>query len=425
MSDKNKNYDILRFATIGNVDDGKSTLIGRLLYDLGEVYDDQYEAIKKSSEESGSDYVNLALLTDGLKAEREQGITIDVAYRYFATDKRKFIIADCPGHVQYTRNMITGASQVNAVVLLIDARHGMTEQTKRHILLSSLMQVKHLVLCINKMDLVEFSQERYDEICNDCNNFLSKLQIPDIRYIPISALDGDNVVNRSDKMSWYEGTTFLYAIENMNVSNDSNFITPRFPVQRVIRPFCDEYHDYRGYAGMVESGVFRKGEDVTILPSGFKSKISKIDTPKGEVDEAFYPMCVNILLEDEYDISRGDMLAKPNNMPNVSQDIELILIWMNETALQPRKKYIIKHNTREVNVLVKDIRYKLDVNTLHRQEEDKNIGLNDIARVHVRTSSPLFYDEYSHNKNNGYVIFIDEFTNETVGAGLIVIKNQH
>jgi sulfate adenylyltransferase subunit 1 len=414
------NMDLLRFTTAGSVDDGKSTLIGRLLYDSKAIFADQLEAIEKTSDQKGYGYVNLALLTDGLRAEREQGITIDVAYRYFATPKRKFIIADTPGHIQYTRNMVTGASTANLAIVLVDARHGVVEQTRRHSFIASLLQIKHLVLCINKMDLVEYKQETYDKIKTDFEQFSSKLDIPDIHYIPISALNGDNVVDKSKNMDWYQGGTLLYTLENVHIASDANFIDSRYPVQFVIRPQTDEFHDFRGYAGKVEGGIFRKGEEVLALPSGFTSKIKSIHTIDGELEEAFPPMSVTITLEDEIDISRGDMIAKTGNQPNVSQDVELMICWLSEKKLQLNGKYAIKHTTRDARCVVKDIRYKVNISTLHKNEEEKEIGLNDIGRIVIRTTTPLLFDSYRKNRTTGSIILIDEFTNETVGAGMII-----
>ncbi len=419
-SQKYLNMDLLRFTTAGSVDDGKSTLIGRLLYDSKAIFDDQLEAIEEVSNRKGKGYVDLSLLTDGLRAEREQGITIDVAYRYFATPKRKFIIADTPGHIQYTRNMVTGASTANLAIILIDARKGVIEQTCRHSFIASLLQIKHVIVCINKMDLVDFSEEVFEKIQKDYSDFASKLSIPDIRFIPISALMGDNVVDKSENMTWYNGSTLLYTLENVNISSDQNFVDARFPVQYVIRPQSDEFHDFRGYAGRVEGGVFKPGDEVIALPSGFSSKIKTIETLDGQLAEAFAPMSVTITLETEIDISRGDMLVKANNQPEISQDIELMICWLNEKKLTPNGKYIIRHTTKEARCVVKDIRYKMDINSLHRVEDDKTIGLNDIGRILIRTTAPLFYDSYTKNRFTGSIILIDEFTNETVGAGMII-----
>ncbi|MFT6967120.1 MAG: sulfate adenylyltransferase subunit 1 [Marivirga sp.] len=412
--------DLLRFSTAGSVDDGKSTLIGRLMYDTKSIFQDQIEAIEASSKNRGDEHINLALLTDGLKAEREQGITIDVAYRYFATPKRKFIIADTPGHIQYTRNMVTGASTANLAIILIDARKGVIEQTKRHSFIASLLQIKHIIVCINKMDLVDYSEEVFERIKAEYLSFDAKLEIPDIRFIPISALNGDNVVDKSTNMDWYQGPSLLWTLENVQVASDRNFIDARFPVQWVIRPQSDKYHDYRGYAGVVSGGIFRKGEEVTILPSGFTSKIKSINTMDGELEEAFSPMSVSINLEDEIDISRGDMLAKPNNQPTVGQDIELMICWLNPAPLKLGGKYLIKHTTNEAKCIIKDVKYKVNVNTLEKHDEDKAIGANDIGRITLKTAKPLLYDSYRKNRYTGSVILIDEFSHETVGAGMII-----
>ncbi len=416
-----ENMELLRFTTAGSVDDGKSTLIGRLLYDSKSIFEDQYEAIKQSSARRGEEGVNLALLTDGLKAEREQGITIDVAYRYFSTPSRKFIIADTPGHIQYTRNMVTGASTANVALILIDARKGVVEQTKRHSFIASLLQIPHLVICINKMDLVDYSEEVYERIKDEFSQFSYKLDVKDVHFIPISALKGDNVVDRSEKTPWYDGTTLLYYLENVHIGSDHNFIDCRFPVQYVIRPNTDEYHDYRGYSGRIAGGVFKKGDNVMVLPSGFTSKITKIDTYDGELEEAFPPSSVTILLEDEIDISRGDMIVRENNSPTMGQDIELMICWFNDSKpLQLRGKYVIRQTTQELRCIIKEIRYKMNVNTLHRDQEDKTVNMNDIARITIRTTKPLYYDSYRRNRITGSLLFIDENTNETVGAGMII-----
>jgi sulfate adenylyltransferase subunit 1 len=419
-SQKYLEMDLLRFTTAGSVDDGKSTLIGRLLYDSKAIFEDQLDAIEEVSNRKGKGYVDLSLLTDGLRAEREQGITIDVAYRYFATPKRKFIISDTPGHIQYTRNMVTGASTANLAIILVDARKGVIEQTCRHSFIASLLQIKHVIVCINKMDLVEFKQDVFEKIQQDYKDFASKLSIPDIRFIPISALLGDNVVDRSENMKWYEGSTLLHTLENVNISSDQNFVDARFPVQYVIRPQSDEFHDFRGYAGRVEGGVFKPGDEVVALPSGFSSKIKTIETIDGQLAEAYPPMSVTITLETEIDISRGDMLVKANNQPQNSQDVELMICWLNEKKLVPNGKYVIRHTTKEARCIVKEVRYKMNINTLHRVEDDTTIGLNDIGRILIRTTSPLFYDSYTKNRFTGSVILIDEFTNETVGAGMII-----
>lgn len=419
-SEKYLNMDLLRFTTAGSVDDGKSTLIGRLLYDSKAIFQDQLEAIEKTSEKMGDGYVNLALLTDGLRAEREQGITIDVAYRYFATPRRKFIIADTPGHIQYTRNMVTGASTANLAIVLVDARHGVVEQTNRHAFIASLLQIKHLVLCVNKMDLVDYDQQAFEKIVEEFETFSHKLDIPDIHYIPISALKGDNVVSKSQNMPWYDGSTLLYVLENVHIASDMNYVDCRFPVQRVIRPQSDEFHDFRGYAGRIEGGVFKPGDEVMALPSGFTTNIESIRTIDGALNEAFPPMSVVMTLKDEIDISRGDMIVRTNNQPHVGQDIELMICWLNEKPLNPRGKYAIKHTTKELRCIVKDIRYKVNINTLHRIEDDLTLGLNDIGRIAIRTTRPLFYDSYRRNRSTGSVILVDEFTNETVGAGMIL-----
>ncbi|MCO6493539.1 MAG: sulfate adenylyltransferase subunit CysN [Phaeodactylibacter sp.] len=415
-----KHMELLRFTTAGSVDDGKSTLIGRLLYDSKSIFEDQYEAVRQSSERRGEEGVNLALLTDGLKAEREQGITIDVAYRYFSTPRRKFIIADTPGHIQYTRNMVTGASTANVALILIDARKGVLEQTRRHAFIASLLQIPHLVVCINKMDLVDYSEERYEEIKQEFEEFSYKLDVRDVHFIPISALKGDNVVDRSENMPWYGGTTLLYYLENVHIGSDHNFIDCRFPVQYVVRPNTDDFHDYRGYGGRVAGGVFKRGDKVMLLPSGFTTTIAKIDTYDGELEEAYAPMSVTLLLEDDLDLSRGDMIVRENNHPEAGQDLDVMVCWFNERPLQLRGKYTIMHTTQEARCIVKEIRYKLDINSLHRNMVDQNIGMNDIARVAIRTTKPLFYDSYRKNRITGSLIFVDEGTNETVGAGMII-----
>lgn len=412
--------DLLRFTTAGSVDDGKSTLIGRLLYDSKSIFEDQMEAIEKASQKKGEEHVNLALLTDGLRAEREQGITIDVAYRYFATPKRKFIIADTPGHIQYTRNMVTGASTANLAIILVDARKGIVEQTRRHSFIASLLQIPHIVYCINKMDLVEYKEEVFQQIKSDLEDFSAKLEVKDINYIPISALNGDNVVDRSSNMNWYDGSTLMYLLENVHISGDYNHIDARFPVQYVVRPMSTEFHDFRGYAGRINSGVIRKGDEITVLPSGFESRIKSIHIMDKEVDEAFAPMSVVLTLEDEIDISRGDMIVRKNNIPEQSQDVEAMVCWFNEKPMQPNGKYSIKHTTKDVRSMVKEIKYKMDINTLHRNEDDKQVKMNDIARVSIRTTAPLFFDKYHRNRYTGSFILIDEGSNETVGAGMII-----
>lgn len=411
---------ILRFTTAGSVDDGKSTLIGRLLYDSKSIFEDQLAAVKSSSEKKGFDYVDLSLLTDGLKSEREQGITIDVAYRYFATPKRKFIIADTPGHIQYTRNMVTGASTANLAIILIDARKGMLEQTHRHSFIASLLKIPHLIVCVNKMDLVEYSEETYNNIVAQYQAFASKLDVKDIHFVPISALNGDNVVDRSNNMNWYEGPTLLYILENVHISSDYNHIDCRFPIQNVIRPQTHEHRDFRGYAGRIESGIFKPGDEVTVLPSGFTSRIKSISLDENEFNEAFPPMSVTMTLEDEIDISRGDMIVRPNNQPEQSQDVEAMICWMNTKPLMQNGKYIIQHTTKNCLAIIKEIVYKMDINTLHRIENVDTISVNDIARIKMRTSQPLFFDAYRKNRQTGSIILIDENTNETVAAGMIV-----
>ena len=412
--------ELLRFTTAGSVDDGKSTLIGRLLYDSKSIFEDQYEAVKIASERLGEKFINLALLTDGLRAEREQGITIDVAYRYFATPKRKFIIADTPGHIQYTRNMVTGASTANLALILIDSRKGVVEQTKRHSFIASLLKIPHMVICINKMDLVDYKQEVFESIKKDFKNFASKLETQDIRFIPISALKGDNVVEKSKKMTWYNDSSLLHLLETIHIGSDENLVDCRFPVQYVIRPNNDKFHDYRGYAGTIAGGIFKPNDKIMVLPSGFTSSIKSIDTLDGQVDEAFPPMSITIRLNDEIDISRGDMIVRENNSPIVGQDFDVMMCWMNEKKLLLKGKYTIRHTTKTVRCIIKSIHYKVDINTLHRIESDKEIGLNDIARISIRTTQPFFYDKYKINRITGSIILINESANETVGAGMII-----
>ncbi len=412
--------ELLRFTTAGSVDDGKSTLIGRLLYDSKSIFADQMEAIEQASAKKGEEHVNLALLTDGLRAEREQGITIDVAYRYFATPKRKFIIADTPGHIQYTRNMVTGASTANLAIILVDARKGVIEQTKRHAYIASLLQIPHVVVCVNKMDLVDFSEEAFEKVRNDFEHFSAKLAIKDVHYVPISALMGDNVVDRSTKMDWYKGSTLMHILENVHIGSDHNLIDSRFPVQYVIRPMKTEFHDYRGYAGRVSGGIFRPGDEVAVLPSGFTSRIKAIELNGVPMAEAFAPMSVTMTLEDEIDISRGDMLVKVNNRPNEEQDIDLMVCWMSDKPLQIGGKYALRHTTKEARCIIKEVTYKMDINNLQKTEGDTSIGLNDIGRIRLRTTSPLFFDSYRKNRTTGSLIIIDEATNNTVGAGMIV-----
>ena len=424
MSDFSTNgyldMDLLRFTTAGSVDDGKSTLIGRLLYDSKAIFDDQYEAIRASSERRGEEGVNLALLTDGLRAEREQGITIDGAYRYFATPKRKFIIADTPGHIQYTRNMVTGASTANLAIILIDARKGVIEQTRRHAIIASLLGIPHLVVCVNKMDLVDYSQEVFESIKRDFETFAAGLETRDVHFLPISALLGDNVVDASVNMDWYSGETLLTLLETVPIENDVNHLDGRFPVQYVIRPQSTEHHDYRGYAGRIAGGVFKPGDAVQILPSGVTSRVKSVDIFGAELAEAFAPMSVTLTLEDERDISRGDMIVPVDNVPQVSQDIDLMVCWLGEKSLVPNGKYVVKHTTREVRAIVKAVQYKLDISTLEEMTENKTVSLNEIARLTLRTTQPLFFDSYRRNRATGSLIIIDEATNVTVGAGMIL-----
>ena len=413
--------DLLRFTTAGSVDDGKSTLIGRLLYDSKSIFEDQLEAIEESSLKKGDENLNLALLTDGLKAEREQGITIDVAYRYFATPKRKFIIADTPGHIQYTRNMVTGASTANLAIILIDARKGVIEQTKRHTFIANLLRIRHVVVAVNKMDLVDYKQEVYDGIVEEYTAFASRLgNIVDIRPIPISALNGDNIVERSKNMPWYDGSNLLYHLENIYVGADENHVQSRCPVQWVIRPQSNLFHDFRGYAGRVTGGVFKPGDEIKVMPSGFSTKVSAIYRGEQELDEAFAPQSVVITLDDEIDISRGDMLVKKNNPPRQGQDIEAVVCWFSSSSLNPRSKFLLKHTTKETKAIVTSINYKIDINTLRKEENVISFTLNEIGRINLRTAAPLFYDSYDKNRHTGSFILIDPGSNETVAAGMIV-----
>lgn len=412
--------ELLRFTTAGSVDDGKSTLIGRLLYDSKSIFQDQLDAVEQSSKTKGFDYVDLSLLTDGLRSEREQGITIDVAYRYFATPKRKFIIADTPGHIQYTRNMVTGASTANLAIILIDARKGMLEQTHRHSFIASLLRIPHAIVCVNKMDLVDYDKQTYDQIVSDFKAFSSKLEIKDIQFIPISALNGDNVVNRSKNMDWYEGSTLMYHLENVHISSDYNHIDCRFPIQSVIRPHTLDNQDYRGFAGRIDSGVFKPGDKIKTLPSGFLSTIKTIELNGKKLEEAYAPMSVTMTLEDEIDNSRGDMIVRENNMPVVGQDLDVLVTWMSSTPLQSRTKVIVKHTTNECMGMVKELKYEVDINTLHRIEDIDRLEMNAIGRISLRTSKPLFYDPYKKNRQTGSIIIIDAQTNETIGAGMII-----
>ena len=412
--------ELLRFATAGSVDDGKSTLIGRLLLETKQIFEDQLEAVERTSRDRGFDYVNLALLTDGLRAEREQGITIDVAYRYFATPRRKFIIADTPGHTQYTRNMVTGASTADMALVLVDARKGVLEQSRRHAVIASLLQVKHLVLCVNKMDLVDFDEGRFDEICAEFTDFAAKLDIDDLAFIPVSALLGDNVVSHSPSTPWYEGPTLLHHLEHVYIGSDRNLIDARFPVQYVIRPMSHDHHDYRGYAGQVASGMFRPGDEVLVLPSGFTTSIEAIDEYGGPVEEAYPPMSVSVRLADDLDISRGDLLCRPNNAPGVTQDVDAMICWFTDRPLREGAVYAVKHTTRSARARVQHLHYRLDVNTLHRDDQQHSLTMNDVGRVSLRTTTPLFVDEYRRNRATGSFILVDETNFETVGAGMVL-----
>jgi len=415
--------DILRFATAGSVDDGKSTLIGRLLYDSKSIFADQLEAVERTSRDRGEEGTNLALLTDGLRAEREQGITIDVAYRYFATPRRKFIIADTPGHIQYTRNMVTGASTADLAIVLVDARNGLTEQSRRHAFLTTLLRVPHMVLAVNKMDLVDYSREVFERICAEFSAFAARLDIGDLTFVPISALHGDNVVERSANMPWYDGPSLLHHLEHVHIASDRNLIDVRFPVQYVIRPHASndpELHDYRGYAGQVAGGVLKPGDEVLHLASGFTTRIRRIDSASGPVAEAFEPMSVTLLLDDDVDISRGDMICRPHNRPAVAQDIEAMVCWMSSApVLAPRTRLIVKHTSRTVKAMVSELHYRLDVNSLHRDESATQLGLNEIGRIRLRLTQPIFCDPYTRNRTTGGLILIDEATNATVGAATI------
>jgi bifunctional enzyme CysN/CysC len=412
--------ELLRFATAGSVDDGKSTLIGRLLYDTKSIFEDQLEAVERTSRDRGDEHVNLALLTDGLRAEREQGITIDVAYRYFATPKRTFIIADTPGHIQYTRNMVTGASTASLALVLIDARNGIVEQSRRHAFLASLLRVPHVVLCVNKMDLVDYDEAVFNRLKDEFRNFATKLDIGDLSFIPVSALKGDNVVHRSENMPWYEGSSLLHHLEDVHIASDRNLIDVRFPVQYVIRPQSSAYHDYRGYAGAVAGGVMKPGDEVLVLESGLTTRIESIDTADGPVDEAYPPMSVTVRLTDDIDISRGDMICRPQNKPTATQDIDAMICWLTDEPLHERKMYAVKHTTRSVRAQVRDIEYRIDVNTLHRDETADALALNEIGRIKLRTTKPLFVDEYRRNRTTGSFLLIDEATGATVGAGMIL-----
>jgi bifunctional enzyme CysN/CysC len=412
--------DLLRLSTAGSVDDGKSTLIGRLLYETKSIFEDQLQAVERASRERGTDYVNLALLTDGLRAEREQGITIDVAYRYFATPRRKFILADTPGHVQYTRNMVTGTSTADLTIVLLDARKGLTEQSRRHAFIASLLRVPHLVICVNKMDLVDYSEAAYEELRAEFVPFLSRLELHDVAFIPISALHGDNVVHRSERMPWFDGPPLLHHLEHVFIASDRNLIDVRLPVQWVVRPMTNAHHDYRGYAGQVASGVLKPGDEVMVLPAGLTTRIAAIDTFDGPVQEAVPTMSVTLRLADDLDVSRGDIICRPHNKPTVGQDINAMLCWLSTQPMRPNGMYAIKHTTRSARAVVKQLLYRVNINTLHRDEGATDLGLNDIGRVRLRTTQPLCFDEYRRNRTTGGFILIDEATNETVAGGIIL-----
>lgn len=414
------NNQLLRFTTAGSVDDGKSTLIGRLLYDSKSIFEDQIAAVEKTSKRKGHEKVDLALFTDGLRDEREQGITIDVAYRYFTTPKRKFIIADTPGHIQYTRNMVTGASTANVALILIDARKGVIEQTKRHSYIASLLQLSHVIVCVNKMDLVAYSEEVFNDIIAQYEGISSKMMIKDVRYIPISALEGDNVVHRSQNMPWYQSAPLLHTLETIHISSDNNMVDARFPVQTVLRPQSEEHRDYRGYAGRISSGIFRVGDEVKILPSGLNSAIRSINCYNTDVKEAFSGMSIALTLEDDVDISRGDMIVKSNNVPSVVQDISAMMCWLNDEKARPRAKYILKHTSNEQKAVIKEVLYKVNIDTFKRIEDDKELHMNDICKVSLRVTAPIMLDEYDVNRDTGSFILIDEASNETVAAGMIV-----
>ncbi len=414
------NNQLLRFTTAGSVDDGKSTLIGRLLYDSKSIFEDQIASVEKTSKRKGLETVDLALFTDGLKDEREQGITIDVAYRYFTTPKRKFIIADTPGHIQYTRNMVTGASTANVAIVLIDARKGVIEQTKRHTFIASLLQISHVIVCVNKMDLVDFDEKIFNDIVHQFEEMSSKMMFKDVRYIPISALDGDNVVNRSNRTPWFQDAPLLHTLETIYIVSDNNMVDARFPIQTVLRPQDEENRDYRGYAGTVAGGIFRVGDEVRLLPSGFNSKIKSINQFDNYIDQAFDGMSISMTLEDDIDLSRGDMIVKTNNLPEKTQNLSAMICWFNEEQARPRAKYTLKHTTNHLTAMIKEVEYKVNIDTLKREVSDKDIGMNDICKVKIRTTAPIMMDEYSRNRKTGSFILIDEGTNETVAAGMLI-----
>ena len=419
MSASTHHNGLLRFTTAGSVDDGKSTLIGRLLYDSKSIFQDQMEAVEEASKHKGLEDADLSLLTDGLRAEREQGITIDVAYRYFATPKRKFIIADTPGHIQYTRNMVTGASTADLAIILIDARNGLVEQTHRHSFIASLLGLQHLVVCVNKMDLVDYDEEKYRDIVLAFKSFSSRLDIKDVTFIPISALKGDNVVDSSERMSWYGGSPLLHHLENVHVGADRNLQDCRFPVQYVVRPQTDEHRDFRGYAGRIASGVFKKGDAVVALPSGIETKVKSIKLGEKELDLAFPPLSVVMTLEDDIDLSRGEMLVRKNNQPQMISEVDAKICWLDSKALNPSSRLILRHMSQEVRAKVLDVLYRIDINTLHRDEENKEVAMNDIARVKIKTASPILADPYRTNRTTGAFILVDPSTHATVAAGVV------
>lgn len=411
---------LLRFTTAGSVDDGKSTLIGRLLYDSKSIFEDQLDNIASTSKRKGHEGIDLALFTDGLRDEREQGITIDVAYRYFTTPKRKFIIADTPGHIQYTRNMVTGASTANAALILIDARHGVIEQTKRHSFIASLLQIPHIIVCVNKMDLVDYKEDIFNKIVADYEAIASKMMIKDIHFIPMSALNGDNVVNRSENMPWFQSAPLLSTLETLHIGSDINKKDARFPVQTVLRPQSKEHIDYRGYAGRLESGILRVGDEVVTLPSGFTSKIKSINFGSEEIEEAFAPMSIALTLEDEIDLSRGSMIVRSNNQPQKLQEFDAMICWLGNNSFADRTKFILKHTSNEQTAMIRSIQYKIDINTLERDQDDKAVAMNDICRVSIKTAGSILLDSYLENRSTGSFILIDANTNETVAAGMII-----
>ncbi len=416
---RTRTSELLRFATAGSVDDGKSTLIGRLLHDSKSIFEDQLEHVVRTSERRGDGYVNLALLTDGLRAEREQGITIDVAYRYFQTPRRKFVIADTPGHEQYTRNMVTGASTADLSIVLVDARKGVSEQTRRHAYIASLLRIPHVVVCVNKMDLVDYDEVVFEQIVDDLTDWTARLGIPDVSFIPISALLGDNVVDRSMNMAWYGGSPLLYHLEHVVIAPDRNLAQVRFPVQWVIRPNNDDHHDYRGYAGTVAGGVLQAGDEVVVLPSGQRTEIDSVETFDGPVDTAFPTMSVTVRVKDDLDISRGDMLVEADDPPVAARELDAMVCWMGETPLRPGARLVIKHTTRTTRARIEELDYRVDVNTLAHERAD-GLALNEIGRVRLRSGSPLMADPYSSNRTTGSFILIDEASNDTVAAGMIL-----